>query len=86
MPVGSYVCDFLCREQRLIVEVDGGQHAESSRDQVRTAFLESEGYRVIRFWNNEVMENIDGVLEAIARTLTSMPTLQSPPARGRGSK
>ena len=65
MPVGPFVCDFLCREARLAIEVDGGQHCESKRDQSRTAFLEREGFRVIRFWNNEVQGNIEGVVEAI---------------------
>jgi very-short-patch-repair endonuclease len=53
------------------VEVDGGQHAESARDARRTAFLEAEGFRVIRFWNNDVFGNIDGVLQIIAEALKS---------------
>src|SRR4051812_11128106 len=84
MPVGSFVCDFLCRETKLIVEVDGGQHSQSQRDERRTAFLEEQGYRVIRFWNNEVLENLEGVLDAIGEALKSSPTPQSPPACGRG--
>jgi very-short-patch-repair endonuclease len=71
MPVGPFICDFLCRERKLIVEVDGGQHAESNRDAARTAFLEAQGYRVIRFWNSEVLGNVDGVLHVIARALTN---------------
>ncbi len=68
VPIGPYVADFVCLELRLIVEVDGGQHAaERDRDAARTAWLESRGYRVIRFWNNEVIENMDGVVEAIQR-------------------
>ena len=59
----------MCRERYLVVELDGGQHAENTRDAVRTAFLEAEGYRVIRFWNNEVLSNVDGVLIAIAEAL-----------------
>jgi very-short-patch-repair endonuclease len=51
------------------VEVDGGQHAESGRDAARTAFLEAQGYRVVRFWNNDPLENMDGVLRAITRAL-----------------
>ena len=69
MPVGPFICDFLCRERKLVVEVDGGQHAESARDAKRTAFLEAEGYRVIRFWNNDVLENVEGVLQVIAEAL-----------------
>ena len=73
MPIGPYICDFLCREARLVVEVDGGQHADSKPDQARTAFIEREGYRVIRFWNNEVTENLEGVLLTIAQALSSGP-------------
>ncbi|MCA1654030.1 MAG: endonuclease domain-containing protein [Sphingomicrobium sp.] len=62
MPVGPFICDFLCREVNLIVEVDGGQHCESKRDEARTAWLERQGYRVVRYWNNEVRENLEGVL------------------------
>ncbi|MGN6155785.1 MAG: endonuclease domain-containing protein [Sphingomicrobium sp.] len=69
MPVGPYICDFLCRDRRLVIEVDGGQHADSKRDEIRTDFLEAQGYRVIRFWNNDVLENVDGVLQAIAEEL-----------------
>ncbi len=69
MPVGPFICDFLCRDRKLVIEVDGGQHAGSKQDDVRTAFLEAEGYRVIRFWNNEVIENVDGVLQVIADAL-----------------
>ena len=69
MPVGPFICDFLCRERNLIIELDGGQHAENVADVRRTAFLEAEGYRVIRFWNNDVMTNVDGVLQHIAAAL-----------------
>ena len=65
-PVPPYIADFVCLEKSLIIEVDGGQHQWlSEKDERRTRFLESRGYRVMRFWNNEVMENIDGVLEVI---------------------
>ena len=68
VPMGPYVADFFCLKAGLIVEVDGGQHATAQdSDAARTAWLESRGYRVIRFWNNEVIENIQGVLETIAR-------------------
>ena len=69
MPVGPFICDFFCRERKLIVELDGGQHANSAGDAIRTAFLEAEGYRVIRFWNNEVLGNMDGVRTAIGEAL-----------------
>ena len=59
-PIGHLIVDFCCFEQRLVVELDGGQHAEAGAfDQRRTDFLVAEGYRVLRFWNNEVTENID---------------------------
>lgn len=68
VPIGDFIADFCCREHKLIIELDGGQHAEPveiARDERRTALLESRGYRVIRFWNNEVLTNIDGIVEAI---------------------
>ena len=68
-PVGPYIVDFICREKRLIVELDGGQHADSQRDKVRDKWLVDHGYRVMRFWNNDVMKNIEGVLETIATAL-----------------
>jgi len=66
--MGRYVADFACMAGRLIIEVDGSQHADPEHfeaDRVRTAWFRSQGYRVIRFLNNEITENIDGVLEAI---------------------
>jgi len=65
-PIGPYIVDLVCREQRLIVEIDGGQHATSERDTVRDQWLRDHHYRLLRFWNNDVMRNIDGVLETIA--------------------
>ena len=67
--IGPYIVDFICREKRLIVEVDGGQHADSQRDRVRDKWLIDHGYRVMRFWNNDVMRNTEGVLETIATAL-----------------
>ena len=63
--VGPFIIDLACREARLAVEVDGGQHAESEADAARTRWLEGEGWTVIRFWNSEVAENPEGVAEAI---------------------
>lgn len=68
-PIGPFFADFVCLEKRLIVEVDGGQHAENVRDQERDAWLNQEGYRVLRFWNNEVLTHLDGVLGVIAGEL-----------------
>jgi very-short-patch-repair endonuclease len=65
-PVAGYVADFLCAEARLIIEVDGGQHAiRAAQDAERTRTLEMAGYSVLRFWNNDVLSNTDGVIETI---------------------
>jgi very-short-patch-repair endonuclease len=67
VPPGGYILDFVCFEARLIVEVDGGQHAESNRDVERDRMFESQGFRTLRFWNDEVIGNIDAVCETIMR-------------------
>ncbi|TKW76978.1 MAG: endonuclease domain-containing protein [Bradyrhizobium icense] len=69
VPIGGYVCDFVCRERQLVIEVDGGQHNESASDVIRDRRLNEEGYRVIRFWNNDVLGNIEGVLLTIQSEL-----------------
>jgi len=69
VPIGRYIADFLCADARLIVEVDGGQHSDAT-DAARTDWLEAQGFRVIRFWNHEVLTNIEGVLTRIAEALT----------------
>ncbi len=88
VPIGPYIVDFCCREQRLIVELDGGQHAtRADYDAGRTAFLEGLGYRVLRFWDNEALRNTDGVLQRIPQALSSAQTRPSPrpsPQRGEG--
>lgn len=68
-PIGPYIVDFYCSDARLIVEVDGGQYSADA-DRERTRWLEERGYRVIRFWNNDVIDNIDGVLQRLAELLT----------------
>jgi len=65
VPVGAYIADFICMEAKLIVEVDGTQHAESRRDAVRDADLEERGFRVLRFWNDEVMRELESVCATI---------------------
>jgi very-short-patch-repair endonuclease len=72
-PIGPYIVDFICRDCRVIVEVDGGQHADNPRDAVRDKWLADHNYRVLRFWNNEVLSNMPGVLEAIATALAEAP-------------
>jgi very-short-patch-repair endonuclease len=79
-PVGSYFADFACREARLVIELDGSQHADSERDKVRDAFIEARGYRVLRFWNSDVMRTIDSVIETIFAALPA----RDPSPRGRG--
>ena len=64
-PLGPYICDFVCHEQKLIVEADGSQHASSVRDGERDRYFEMKGYRTLRFWNEDIQENIDGVAEQI---------------------
>ena len=69
VPIGPFVADFASVAHRLVVELDGGQHAESVSDAKRDAYLASEGWRVLRFWNNDVMQTRGGVLESIANTI-----------------
>jgi very-short-patch-repair endonuclease len=68
-PVGPFVADFACLERMLIVEADGGQHADNPADQRRTDWLQSQGWRVVRFWNNDVLRNAEGVAAAVLRLL-----------------
>ncbi|UWU91739.1 endonuclease domain-containing protein [Bradyrhizobium sp. CB1015] len=64
-PIIGYICDFVCREKRIVIEVDGGQHNESAADAMRDERLREKGYKVLRFWNNDVLGNIEGVLTVI---------------------
>jgi very-short-patch-repair endonuclease len=88
VPIGPYVVDFACLGRKLVIEVDGGQHADNLNDEVRDRYLRAEGFRVLRFWNNDVLRNTDGVLEAIVSVLgiPSPGALRAPPspASGRG--
>jgi BirA family biotin operon repressor/biotin-[acetyl-CoA-carboxylase] ligase len=67
--IGGHVADFACRSVRLAIEIDGGQHAGNAADVARTKAIEAFGYRVIRFWNNDVLSNTDGVIQAIVTEL-----------------
>jgi very-short-patch-repair endonuclease len=73
-PIGPYIVDFVCLRAKLIVEIDGGQHGDE-RDAARTDWLEKRGYKVLRFWNNDVLGNMDGVLRMIAEEIDQI----SPP-------
>jgi len=80
VPLGPFIADFVCHEAKLIVEIDGGQHDPLSEQEVhRTRFLESQGYRLLRFWNNKVPDNTEGVQTVIAQVLRRVaPTLTLP--------
>jgi very-short-patch-repair endonuclease len=91
VPIDPYVVDFACLGRKLVVEVDGGQHADNSNDVVRDNDLKGEGFRILRFWNNDVLQNTRGVLETIYSALgTPSPGAlrapPSPPAGERGKK
>jgi very-short-patch-repair endonuclease len=82
-PIGSYIVDFICHEKSLVIELDGGQHSEQSRyDDERDEWLRHKGYRVLRFWNNEVMQEFDAVLERIRLAALSPAPL---PQAGEGN-
>ena len=75
VPIGRYIVDFVCLEKKLILEIDGGQHAEmNSGDSERDAWFEAQGFKTLRFWNNEVLTNMEGVIEKI-RKVTLTPAL-----------
>jgi len=86
--IAPYIVDFVCFERRLIIEADGSQHAESGHDKRRDAFLRLQGFSVLRFWNNDVLENASGVFDAIYAELTSphppKPAAWVPPSPARG--
>jgi very-short-patch-repair endonuclease len=80
-PIGKYIVDFVCYEKAVIVEADGGQHSEAV-DSERDAWLRSQGFSVLRFWNHEVITNIEGVLEMILRKCTQKSPSPTPPVKG----
>ena len=81
-PIDNYIVDFVCFENRIIIEVDGGRHT-SEKDSERDSYLKKHGFKVLRFWNNEVLTNVEGVLEIIMKNCLSPSP--SPSRRGRGS-
>ncbi len=80
--IGPYIVDFICFEKRLIIELDGGQHADNMEDKERYEYLKQRGYRVLRFWNNDVLRNREGVVTKIVECLKH--PLPSPPLKGEG--
>ena len=81
-PLGNYIVDFVCFEAKVVVEVDGGQHLDSKQDRQRDAWLRSQGFEVLRFWNNEVLEQADAVLERICQSFSPSPPPLSREGRG----
>ena len=80
-PFGDFILDFVCLEVKLVIEIDGGQHNESAHDLVRDQMLENAGFRVMRFWNNQVLNEIESVVESIwleLRRLNPSPSQPSP--------
>jgi|SRR3989344_5177322 len=87
VPIGNFIVDFCCRKKNLILELDGGQHNEDrniNMDSERDLFLKREGYTVLRFWNNEIDSNLQGVLERIRRYLVDDPSPDLSPQEERG--
>jgi len=85
-PVETYIVDFISFDKRIVIELDGGQHSEDiESDQQRDACLRRNGFVVLRFWNNEIFENIGGVLEVIRQHCLASPTPLAPSRKGRGS-
>jgi len=71
-PIGPYVADFVCRSAMLAVELDGGQHSESQADEKRTAFLAARGYRMLRFWNNDIFDDPEGCWDRLTQVLAQI--------------
>src|SRR5487761_2642305 len=86
VPIGSYIVDFVSFDARLIIEIDGSQHVERKCDRVRDAWLRTEGFSVLRFWNNDVFANLNGILETIAGALSrTVPPSLTLPRKGGGN-
>ena len=81
-PIGRYIADFYCTELKLAIEVDGITHTDPADDAERTAWLNSRGIQVLKFWNNEIMSNIEGVLVVIAEAVCARTPPPAPPAKG----
>ncbi|MBI4808573.1 MAG: DUF559 domain-containing protein [Nitrosomonadales bacterium] len=84
--IGAYIADFACVERMLVIELDGGQHQDQKTyDNTKSRYLNHQGWQVVRFWNNEVLENLDGVLEVIVEKLNSAPPSHPSSHDGKGS-
>jgi very-short-patch-repair endonuclease len=82
--IGPYIADFVCKEAMLVLEIDGGQHGDQLHyDMHRTAYLQSQGYRVLRFWDNDVLKDIESVLEVVWEALASAAPHPNPPIESR---
>jgi very-short-patch-repair endonuclease len=82
-PIGPCIVDFVCFEAKVVLELDGGQHADAeAEDRARDTWLRAQGFRVLRLWNNDVLQNLDGVLERIVENLAPSP--RPSPTRGEG--
>jgi len=82
-PIGRYIADFVCYERRVIIELDGGQHSiDKEKDQERDRWFRGEGFRVLRFWNNDVLSQTEEVLETIMKNCLESPSPSSPPIKG----
>jgi len=83
-PIGNYIVDFVCFSVKLIIEIDGGQHADETleQDKIRDEWLSSQGFAILRFWNNEVLQNREGVFDRIGKLCA--PPFPSPSRQGRG--
>jgi len=79
-PIGKYIVDFTCLERKLVIEVDGGEHFNSPKDTIRDRWFDQQGYKVLRFWNPDVLKNVDGVVQTIADEITPSPI--PPPLKG----
>jgi len=81
-PIDQYVVDFICFEKRLIIEADGGQHNDSESDRIRDSYLKEQGFRVMRFWNHDILSNVQGVLEMIRASCQDTPPTSVLPREG----
>jgi len=91
VPLGPYIVDFVSFDPKIIIEVDGSQHMDRVQDQIRDRYFAEQGYRVMRFWNNEVLSHIDGVLDAIVDGISPSPGVPlrgtpPSPSKGRGKR